>query len=162
VTFTGIEQDSLFRTSVGYVNVSDRLTELAVRFDLYASDGTLLDEETEDVLPLDSDQWDDAPYTLFVVPTTTSVAGATMTVTVDAYFSQAQNPTPAFMVYVSRVDQTTNAPVYLEQVFDQPLPWDCVFNGMNCPVVTMASAMGLPTTAAMARHILPPTRAKSQ
>jgi hypothetical protein len=162
VTFTGIRQDAAFRTAIGYVNVSDRLTELAVRFTLNAADGTQLGQVTEDVLPLAHDQWDQAATTLFLVPITTDVVNATATITVDAYFSQAQSPTPAFMVYVSRVDQTTNAPTYLEQVFDQPLPWDCIFNGNNCPITTMANALGLPNLAPRPRHLLPPTQATAR
>ncbi|MFI5143124.1 MAG: hypothetical protein ACHQQS_01525 [Thermoanaerobaculales bacterium] len=162
VTFTGIRQDPSFRTAVGYVNLSDRLTELAVRFTLKAADGTQLSEEVEDILPLAHDQWDNAANTLLTVPSTTPVVDASLTVTVDAYFSQAQDPTPAFMVYASRVDNTTNDPVYLEQVFDQPFPWDCIFNGNNCPIATTASALGFPRLAARPRHLLPPTRAKAR
>jgi hypothetical protein len=160
VIFTGIREDTSYRTAVGYVNLSDPLTELAVRFTLNAADGTKIDEETLDILPLAYDQWDNAPGSLFIVPTGTDVVDATMTVTVDSYFSQAQDPTPALMVYVTRVDQVTNAPVYLEQTFERPFPWDCIFNGNNCPVTGVASTMSLTRhTAVRPPHLRPPTRA---
>ena len=158
VTFTGIQESAGWRTDVGYVNVSDPLTELLVRFDLYGADGTKLDEETQDVLPLAVEQWTSAAHSLFQVPTTTDVTNATIVATVDAYFTQAKDPTPAFIVYASKIDNVTNDPIYLEQTYLQPLPFDCIFNGINCPTANVAVALGLQKAPARPRHLLPLTR----
>ena len=60
-------------------------------------------------------------------------------------------------MYCSRIDNNTNDPVYLEQSFTKPFPWDCIYNG-NC--TSVASGLKLSPTPAPATpsHLRPPTR----
>jgi hypothetical protein len=152
VTFTGIREDADYRSNLGLVNVSDPLTTLGLTVTLAASDGTELKTITTFLEPLAHVQYDQAVRGLFGITTddAPSVVGATITVSVTTWQSTAENQTPALMAYVSRADNHTNDPVYLEQAFDLELPWDCVFNG-NC------SSAGV-SAASLARRRVPPLR----
>ena len=79
-----------------------------------------------------------------------------MTITVTNYQSGAQNPAPALMAYVSRIDNVSNDPITMEQTFTQPLPWDCVFNG-NCLGSTAGLSLDLSPTPEISPRLLPPT-----
>lgn len=144
VTFTGIEESADFRTAIGLVNISDRLTALEVECVLHAADGTELKKTSVVLEELSHQQFDMAVRTLFELDAKDhpEVKDATVTVTVKNAQSSAASPTPALIVYGSRVDNRTNDPVYLEQAYAVELPWDCVFNG-NCRAATGAG-MGVP------------------
>lgn len=152
--FTGIREDASFRTAVGVVNISDPMTTLEVHFTLTKDDGTALKDTVELLPPLAHVQWDNAAHTLFALASDQTVAGATLKVAVQAWDSTANAPTPALIAYVSRIDNTTNDPVYLEQSFEKELPWDCVFNG-HC---TAATALSSPGQALHRRPLRPPMR----
>lgn len=139
VTFTGIEESADFRTALGFVNISDRLTSLEVQCILKAADGKELKDVKIVLEPLSHQQFDLAVRTLFELSEEDyeEVKGATVTVSVKNAQSSAANPTPALIVYGSRIDNRTNDPVYLEQTFGVELPWDCVFNG-NCATAARA------------------------
>ena len=136
--FTGLTETSAYRTAVGLVNVSDRLTTLSVALTLNAADGTQIAQEFIQLLPLAMDQYDKAIISLFGKTAEDNITGATLKVAIEAYITGAQSPTPALIAYVTRMDNATNDPVYVEQTFTKELPWDCIFNG-NCT----ASATGL-------------------
>ncbi|MGE5235525.1 MAG: hypothetical protein ACM3O7_04135 [Acidobacteriota bacterium] len=125
----GIRGDTLYRTSVGLVNVSDILTSLSVELVLKAADGTVLKDLGITLLPLAHVQYDNVITGLFGLPSDSPVIGASLTVKVPAWQSTANAPTPALLAYASRMDNATNDPVYIEQTWANELPWDCVFNG---------------------------------
>ena len=131
VVFSGIQEDANYRCAFGLVNISDPLTWLNVQIVLKGPDGTVLGDVTDQLNPLAHTQWDKFLYNFFNLTADKTVKGGTLTISVSGYYSAAQNPTPALLAYVSRIDNLTNDPVYLEQRFEPELPWDCVFNG-NC------------------------------
>lgn len=140
VVFSGIREDAAFRCALGLVNISDSLTSLSVKVTLKNPDGTVLDEETVLLQPLAHIQFDKFLYdNLFGQPAEKTITNGTLTVAVASYLSSALNPTPALLAYVTRTDNLTNDPVYLEQRFEPELPWDCVFNGRNCPTAAASS-----------------------
>ena len=154
VTFSGFREDASYRTAIGMVNISDPTTVLSVHATLVASDGTQLAEAWETLGPLAHRQWDNAAQSLFGLADGVTVAGATVSVSVASWQSTGAEPTPALIVYGSRVDNTTNDPTYLEQAFEVEFPWDCVFNG-NC---TSAKAFTSTPAAAHRRPLRPPQR----
>lgn len=151
--FTGLTETAAYRTAVGIVNISDRLTTLNVQLTLNAADGTLINTTYGQLYPLAMDQYDDAIVSLFGQTLTAAISGATLTVSVSSYTSGALNPAPALLAYVTRMDNATNDPVYIEQAFTVPLPWDCVFNG-NCSA--SATGLGLGATRGTQSHLRPP------
>ena len=153
--FTGIREDDRFRTNVGMVNVSDRLTTIRVLLRLFDADGTELAAIAIDLQPLAHVQYDQAVRTYFRLTEEEypSLADATMTAEVVRFSSTAADPTPALMVYASKADNVTNDPVYIEQSFTKELPWDCIFNG-NC---TTASSLAPRWDQARRRPLDPPT-----
>ncbi len=157
VVFTGLREDARYRTAVGLVNISDRLTTLDVSLTLNASDGTQISQQFTTLFPLVQDQYDQAIINLFGKTLADAISGATLTVQVASYTSGAATPAPALMAYVTRMDNTTNDPVYIEQTFTKPFPWDCIFNG-NCPAA--AASLALPSVPrGTAPHLRPPTPA---
>ncbi len=140
VTFTGIEESTDYRTAIGFVNVSDRLTALEVRCILTAADGTELKDIGIVVQPLSHQQFDQAIRSLFglTVDDHPEMKDATVKISIKNAQSSAADPTPALIVYGARIDNRTNDPVYLEQAFGVELPWDCVFNG-NCSAAAGSS-----------------------
>lgn len=130
VVFSGIREDAAFRTNIGLVNLSDRLTTLEVELVLYDAQGTKLKERGVILRPLAHLQFDQAAKRgLFGLEE--DLAFGTVEISVKAWRSSAAEPTPALLAYVSRVDNVTNDAVFLEQSFTKEFPWDCVFNG-NC------------------------------
>ena len=156
VTFTGLREDTAYRSAFGLVNISDRTTSLSVQLTLNATDGTQIAQRYFTVSPLAHYQSDQAIINFFGKALTDAIQGATLTVTVVSYLSGAEFPAPALMAYVSRVDNVSNDPIYMEQAFTQPLPWDCVFNG-NCQASSSGLSMGLSTVPAQASPLRPPT-----
>ena len=156
VVFTGLEEDARFRTAIGFVNISDPLTSVDVLLTLNASDGTQLGQQAVQLYPLAHDQYDQAIITLFGKTLADAISGASLTASVDFYVSGAATPVPAVMVYCSRIDNSTNDPVYLEQTFTKELPWDCVFNG-NCTSVAAALGLSRSPVPAAPTHLRPPT-----
>jgi|YNPBryunderm2012_1023409.scaffolds.fasta_scaffold15834_2 hypothetical protein len=154
VTFTGIEESADYRTAIGFVNISDRLTALEVRCILKAADGTELKDIGIIVQSLAHEQFDMAVRSLFGLTPEDypEVKGATVTISVKNAQSSAADPTPALIVYGSRIDNRTNDPVYLEQAFAVELPWDCVFNG-NC---RSAAGASIPSPWQRPRPLQPP------
>ena len=135
----GIRGDDRFRTSVGLVNVSDRLTSVSVLLRLVAADGTELAKSSTTLGPLAHEQLDSVVTGFFALKDTI-VVGAVVEASIESYVSSAENPAPALMVYASRVDNVTNDPSYVEQAFKSAeLPWACVYEG-NCPVPAAAAA----------------------
>jgi len=151
--FTGLTENAAYRTAVGLVNVSDRLTTLSVQLTLNAADGTQIAEEFIQLLPLAMDQYDKAIISLFAKTQEDNITGATLKVAVESYRTGAQNPAPALIAYVTRMDNATNDPVYLEQAFTKELPWDCVFNG-KCTAT--ATGLGLGAVRGAQSHLRPP------
>ncbi len=140
--FFGLTETSAYRTSIGIVNISDRLTSLDVLLTLTAADGTTqISQQAVTLPPLGVDQYDQAIITLFGKALTDAIAGATLTVSVPDYPTGAQDPVPALIAFVTRMDNVTNDPVYLEQSFTKAFPWDCIFNG-NCPPKFTAGVPG--------------------
>jgi hypothetical protein len=154
VVFTGLREDASYRTAVGLVNISDPLTSIGTTLTLNASDGTQLVQRLVFLVPLSHVQYDQAAYSLFGLTTDQTVVGATLTVKVATWQSTAAEPAPALISYVSRIDNTTNDPVYIEQSFTGELNWDCVFNG-NC---TSAGAQQLLSGFSHRNPLLPTTR----
>jgi hypothetical protein len=152
-TFTGLTETAQYRTAVGIINISDRLTTLTVGLTLNAADGTLIDSEAVQLLPLAMDQYDNAIISLFGKTLDDNITGATLKVEVVAYATGALNPAPALMAYVTRMDNTTNDPVFIEQAYTKELPWDCVYNG-NC--ATTVTALGLGEVRGAQPHLRPP------
>jgi hypothetical protein len=151
--FTGLTENAAYRTAVGLVNVSDRLTTLSVQLTLNGSDGTQINEQFVQLSPLAMDQYDQAIISLFGKTAEDNITGATLRVAIDAYVTGALNPAPALMAYVTRMDNATNDPVYIEQAFTTELPWDCVFNG-NC--AASATGLTLGATRSTQSHLRPP------
>ncbi len=141
VTFTGIREDTRFRTALGLVNISDVLTSVQVKVTLKAADGTVLKEKALLLGPLVHVQYDQFVVGLLGLEEGQAYTGLTVTVEATGWQGTAAEPTPALIAYASRVDNATNDPVYLEQTFGVELPWDCVFNG-NCPQ-SVARALAL-------------------
>ncbi|MCS7182320.1 MAG: hypothetical protein NZ869_04340 [Thermoanaerobaculum sp.] len=128
VVFSGIREDAAFRTNVGLVNISDRLTSLEVQLTLYGPDGAMLKDVGVVLNPLAHEQFDQAVKTgLFQLQN--DLTFGTLQISVKLWRSTAAQPTPALLAYVSRVDNVTNDAVYLEQTFTKPFPWECVFEG---------------------------------
>ena len=154
--FIGLREDASYRSSIGLINISDRLTTLNVQLTLNAADGTTqIAQQSVQLAPLAVEQFDQAIVSLFAKTVDDAIAGASLTVTVPLYVSGAQTPAPGVMVFVTRMDNITNDPVYLEQAFTGAFPWDCVFNG-NCP--PKFTAQGLGVGAVSRTHLRPPTR----
>jgi hypothetical protein len=132
---TGIREDSAYRTSVGLVNLSNRLTTLEVT--LSASDGSVLGDLEIAMQPYAHVQFDQAVRSLFGLTADAypSVVGATLTAAAKTWSPsvQAGDATPQFVAYASRIDNESNDPVYLEPSYRTEFPWDCAFNGLNCP-----------------------------
>jgi hypothetical protein len=160
VVFTGIEEDASFRSSFGVVNVSDPLTSITVRITLTKEDGTEVGSEDQVFDPLAHVQYDQFLYGLFTQATTVTIANATLTIKAVEWSSTGSNPTPGFMAYVTRIDNLTNAPTYREQAFEPELPWNCIFNGLQCPTpvptATPSSVIGLGVRSTAPRHLRPP------
>lgn len=133
VTFTGIREDSRFRSALGLVNVSDPLTSIEVKITLSGADGTVLKERSLVIGPLVHVQYDQFVTGLLGLDAQQAYTGLTVKVEAAGWQGNAANPTPALIAYVSRVDNATNDPVYLEQAFGVELPWDCIFNGHCSP-----------------------------
>ena len=133
VVFMGIKEDTDYRTNLGLVNVSDELTSLTVQVTLTAADGTELKTIYVPLPPLAYVQYDQVAKGLLGLTDEqlAQLPGATLKVSVTAWTSGAGSPHPALMCYLSRVDNHTNDPVYLEQTFDPELPYDCVFSGSS-------------------------------
>jgi len=152
--FTGLREDTSYRTAVGLVNISDRLTYLDVLLTLNAADGTQLGQTAIFLNPLTQEQYDQAIITLFAKSLDDAISGATLTVSVEGYTSGAETPAPALMAYVTRMDNATNDPVYIEQTFTKEFPWDCVFNG-NCTATATSMAVA-PVPRGTPPHLRPP------
>jgi hypothetical protein len=157
VVFTGLRDDDRYRTSFGMVNISDRMTSLVVQLDLNRSDGTNLKQLTLNLAPLSHDQWDRVIHRLFGQPTDTPLAGASLTVTVKGYYAGGAETvtTPALIAYLSRADNVTNDPIYIEQTYPVQLPWECLFNGTGCPPFKEAPGQASPSSPWLG-HLRPP------
>ncbi|MGQ9495208.1 MAG: hypothetical protein ACUVRY_02970 [Thermoanaerobaculaceae bacterium] len=151
VVFSGIREDAGFRTNIGLVNLSDRLTTLEVELVLYDAQGTKLKDLGVALQPLAHLQFNQAVKSgLFGLEE--DLAFGTLEISVKAWRSSAAEPTPALLAYVSRVDNVTNDAVFLEQSFTKEFPWDCVFNG-NC---SPQSLQGLSMPRPFRRPLPPP------
>ena len=157
--FIGLTENTSYRTSVGIINVSDRLTAINVTLTLNAADGTKIADANVQMSPLAVEQYDQAIINLFGKTAEDAITGATLTVTVPLYLTTAQIPAPALMAYVTRMDNVTNDPVYLEQSFTQGFPWACIFNG-TCPPKFTAQGMGV--QAAPRPRLRPPTLSQAK
>ena len=85
--FTGLREDSAYRTAIGLVNISDELTALDVELTLNAQDGTQLAQEFIQMAPLSHEQYDQAIINLFGKVLTDAISGASLSVIVDSYSS---------------------------------------------------------------------------
>ena len=155
--FTGLREDSAFRSAIGLVNVSDELTNIDVELTLNGQDGTQIGQQFIALPPLAHEQFDQAIINLFGKALTDQISGATLSVIVDSYTSGSLNPTPGLIAYVSRIDNNTNDPIYIEQSFTKAFPWDCIFNG-NCTSVASGLKLSPTTAPAVPPHLRPPTR----
>lgn len=142
VTFTGIREDARFRTALGLVNVSDILTSVEAKLTLKSADGTTLKETSILLGPLAHIQYDQFVTGLLGLDEEQEYTNATLTVEAASWQGTAAEPTPALIAYVSRVDNLTNDPVYLEQTYAVELPWDCVFNG-HCSAALLQALSNL-------------------
>lgn len=149
MVFTGIREDASYRTAIGLVNISDLLTSVQVGLKLVAPDGTVLKDLTILVAPLAHTQYDDAVVSFFGLAP--DVVGATLIVSALAWESSAEAPVPALIAYVSRIDNVTNDPVFIEGSWEKELPWECVYNG-ECTAGT-----GIPLRPGTVRPLSPPT-----
>jgi len=160
--FMGLTENASYRTAIGLINVSDRLTSINVTLTLSytAADGTAQTAEANvQMAPLSVEQYDQAIITLFGKTAADAITGATLSLTVPLLLTTAQIPAPGLMAYVTRMDNVTNDPVYLEQSFTAGFPWECVFNG-NCPPKFTAQGLGL--QAAPRHRLLPPTLSQAK
>jgi hypothetical protein len=144
--FTGLTETTEYRTAIGIINISDRLTYLTVSLKLNAADGTEIGTQLIQLYPLAMDQYDNAITSLFGKTRDDAITGATLKVSVSAYTTSALIPAPALMAYVTRMDNTTNDPVFIEQAYSKELPWDCVYNG-KCTATATSLALGAVPTA---------------
>ncbi len=166
LVFSGLREDASYRTAIGLVNISDRTTSLDVQLTLTGKDGTQIGVQSLTMSPLAHDQEDQAIINLFGKTLADAIQGATLDVQVPAYISGSASPAPALIAYLSRIDNVSNDPVYIEQSYKVPLPWDCVFNG-NCTAsaaalavspVRLGASTSAPEPAAPATpHLRPPT-----
>jgi hypothetical protein len=152
-TITGLTETTEYRTAVGIINVSDRLTTLTTSLTLNAADGTEISTQVVTLFPLAMDQYDNAIVSLFGKTKEDAITGATLKVSVLAYTTGALIPAPALMAYVTRMDNTTNDPVFIEQAYTKELPWDCVYNG-RCTAT--AAGLGLGAVPASRSYLRPP------
>jgi len=143
VVFSGLREDASYRTAIGLVNISDRTTSLDVQLTLTGQDGTQIGQEMLTMPPLSHTQEDQAIINLFGKTLTDAIQGASLDVSVPLYISGADSPAPALIAYVSRIDNVSNDPIYIEQAYTRPLPWDCVFNGNCSSLATGLSMMPL-------------------
>jgi hypothetical protein len=150
--FTGLTETSQYRTAVGLINVSDRLTTLTVSLTLNAADGTLISSQAVTLYPLAMDQYDNAIVSLFGKTAADNITGATLKVAILVYSTGALIPAPALMAYVTRMDNTTNDPVFIEQAYTKELPWDCVYNG-KCSAI--ATGLGVNVGQGFRSHLKP-------
>lgn len=155
--FSGIREDASYRCAFGLVNLSGPLTSLNVKVTLTGADGTEIATANEFLAPLAHIQYDKFLYSFFQKEETTTVENATLTIAVAGWAGSApdEDVTPALMAYVSRIDNLTNDPVYLEQRFEPELPWDCVFNG-NCQSLTTGDAAAGEAPRTLRRPLSPP------
>jgi hypothetical protein len=155
VIFTGLREDASYRTALGLVNISDRLTSLIVQLVLKGPDGVEVGNYGVSLAPLAHDQYDRVLSNIFGLSQEEAHVNMTLQVNVKAFVSggAADETTPAMLCYVSKVDNSTNDPSFYEQTYDQELPWDCVFNG-HC------SSAVAPVRSQISRvlsHLRPPT-----
>jgi hypothetical protein len=150
--FTGINENESYRTALGILNVSDVLTAVTVQASLISAEGIVISTAFKYLYPLQHIQYDQAVLSFFGLADGSLVDNATITVKVAAMQSTADQPKPGLIVYCSRVDNTTNDPVYLEQAYVKEFPWDCVFNG-NC---SAAQALSAPHAGVFRRPLSPP------
>lgn len=150
--FTGLTETSQYRTAVGLINVSDRLTTLTVSATLNAADGTEISNQIVTLPPLGMDQYDNAIVSLFGKTAADNITGATLKVSIYLYTTGALIPAPALMAYVTRMDNTTNDPVFIEQAYTKELPWDCVYNG-KCSAI--ATGLGVSAGEGNRSHLRP-------
>jgi len=153
--FSGINENASYRTAVGLVNLSDVTTSVYVQASLSSAEGTVIGTSVTYLYPLQHRQFDQAVLSLFNLASGSVVDNATMSVKVSAWSSPSAQPKPGLLVYCSRVDNTTNDPVYLEQAVIKEFPWDCVFNG-NC---SAAQALSAPHAGIYRRPLSPPVAA---
>ncbi len=160
VVFSGITEDASYRSSLGFVNISDPLTTLYVKATLKKADGTVLAEGVDTLEPLAHLQYDKFLDTFFGKATTETVVNGTLTLAVSSWESTGANPKPALMAYVSKIDNLTNDGINREQSYEPVFPWDCVFNGLNCPTplptTTPSASRGLGSPAGRAFPYLRP------
>jgi hypothetical protein len=150
--FSGITENSSYRTALGLFNISDVQTGLYVSGTLTTPDGVTVTTVVKYLYPLQHLQYDSALTSFFGFTSDSTIEGATITIKVSAWSSYAANPTMGLIAYCSRVDQTTNDPTYIEQAFVKEFPWDCVFNG-NCSALQALSA---PHAGRFRRPLSPP------
>jgi hypothetical protein len=150
--FSGVNENESYRTAVGFLNVSDVLTSVYVQASLVSEEGIVINTVLTYMYPLQHRQFDQAALSLFGLALGSVVDNASVTVKVSAWTSNAANPKPALIAYCSRIDNTTNDPVYLEQAYIKEFPWDCVFNG-NC---SAAQALSAPHAGTFRRPLSPP------
>ncbi len=155
VVFSGINENASYRTAIGLFNISDVSTSIYVQATLTGEDGTVLGTVLKFLYPLEHEQYDQGVISLFGLASGSVVDNATFTARVSGQTSPVQHPTAGLIVYCSRVDNTTNDPVYLEQAFAKEFPWDCVFNG-NCSALQALSA---PHAGVFRRPLSPPVPA---
>jgi hypothetical protein len=154
-TFTGLTETTEYRTAIGIINISDRLTYLTVSLKLNAADGTEIGTQFIQLYPLAMDQYDNAITSLFGKTRDDAITGATLKVSVSAYTTGALIPAPALMAYVTRMDNTTNDPVFVEQAYTKELPWDCVYNGKCAATATNLALGSVPTARSYLRPPVP-------
>ena len=129
-------EDASYRSSFGLVNISDPLTSLYVQGVLRRRRTARSSATSADTVePLAHLQYDKFLYTYFGDAEHRDdhqrhphdLDGGS--VVVDRREPDAG--TDGLRARGSTTSPTT--PVYLEQRFEPELPWDCVFNGLNCP-----------------------------
>ncbi len=121
----GLEQNDKYRTNLGILNISDRLTE-TISIKIYSSSNTLLGEIPVTLNPL-------AHYQINGILSQLGLTGEGYKAVVEITSWEDNDPSntnpilPAFMAYASKVDNGINDPTYIEAAFSEIPDIDCIW-----------------------------------
>ncbi len=121
----GLEQNDKYRTNLGILNISDRLTE-TISIKVYSSSNTLIGEIPVTLNPM-------AHYQINGILSQLGVTGEGYKAVIEITSWEDNDPSnpnpilPAFMAYASKVDNGVNDPTYIEASFSAMPDIDCIW-----------------------------------
>jgi len=121
----GLDQNESYRTNLGILNISDRLTE-TISIKVFSSSNSLVGEIPVTLGPL-------AHYQINGILTQLGVEGEGYKAVVEVSSYIDNDPTnpepiyPAVMAYASKVDNGLNDPTYIEAAFSVMPDIDCIW-----------------------------------